>query len=105
MNRFKDNAGNIALAIIWFGIVFVGTVGLLAIGRATAPQAAPAVPTLTHTTSTIPSLPECEYEDSEDCIWDATTAGNQEGTSFIRYQGKTYYAEPVGSAGDLSSGE
>lgn len=33
----------------------------------------------------------CEYEDSPLCFWDARTAGNRVGDSFIRYGGKTFY--------------
>jgi len=35
-------------------------------------------------------LPACEYEDSDDCVWDAVTRGNGKGESFYAYQGKRY---------------
>ncbi|AMO44066.1 hypothetical protein vBRpoSV10_7 [Ruegeria phage vB_RpoS-V10] len=35
-------------------------------------------------------LPVCEYEDSDDCVWDAATRGNGKGESFYSYQGKRY---------------
>lgn len=41
-------------------------------------------------------LPACYVEDSEDCIWLADIMGNGEGTSFIRYDGVTYYPEGSG---------
>lgn len=41
-------------------------------------------------------LPACYYEDSEDCIWLAELEGNGIGTSFIRYDGVTYYPEGSG---------
>ena len=40
-----------------------------------------------------PSLPPCPTEDSDNCIWDATTHGNGQGRSFISLDGTTYYLE------------
>lgn len=40
-----------------------------------------------------PVLPACEYEDSRNCIWDAGTAGNGEGVSFVDIDGVVYYRE------------
>lgn len=38
-------------------------------------------------------LPACEFDEVTDvnCIWDASTQGNGEGTSFIAYNGNAYY--------------
>lgn len=39
-------------------------------------------------------LPPCEYEDSNGCYWDAGTAGNGQGTSFIALSdGRLLYAD------------
>ena len=38
-----------------------------------------------------PLLPVCEYEDSANCRWDAGTAGNGAGFSFIDLGGEVYY--------------
>lgn len=38
-------------------------------------------------------LPPCEYEDSPNCGWDASTSGNGEGTSFVDLNGTAYYSE------------
>ena len=35
----------------------------------------------------------CEFEDSQNCIWLANTAGNGQGDSFIDILGATLYAE------------
>ncbi len=39
------------------------------------------------------TLPACEYEDSDNCIWQADERGNGEGQSFIAYRGEVYYLE------------
>jgi hypothetical protein len=38
-------------------------------------------------------IPPCPTEDSENCYWDAAQRGNGIGTSFIRFDGVTYYPE------------
>lgn len=38
-------------------------------------------------------LPPCEYEDSANCSWDASTAGNGVGTSFYDIGGTAYYQD------------
>lgn len=35
-------------------------------------------------------LRPCDYEDSANCFWDATTRGNQKGESFIDVNGERY---------------
>jgi hypothetical protein len=52
-------------------------------------------PTPTPSESALAPLPPCEYEDSENCFWDAGEAGNGEGTSFVDIDGTPYYPEPV----------
>lgn len=42
-----------------------------------------------------PTIPYCQAEDSENCIWNAQTMGNLSGRSFIRWEGVTYYAEEI----------
>lgn len=42
------------------------------------------------------ALPPCEYEDSANCRWDAGTAGNGAGFSFIDLGGEVYYATRAG---------
>lgn len=37
-------------------------------------------------------LSPCATEDSDNCYWDASTRGNDEGVSFITFNGVTYYA-------------
>lgn len=39
------------------------------------------------------TLPPCQFEDSTNCYWDATTMGNGTGTSFIDLNGTTYHQE------------
>lgn len=46
------------------------------------------------------TLPPCEYEDSANCYWNATSAGNGQGTSFIDLGGTAYYADTVTPAND-----
>lgn len=36
-------------------------------------------------------LPDCEYEDSRNCRWDAGTAGNGIGHSFVNFNGHYFY--------------
>lgn len=36
-------------------------------------------------------LPPCEYEDSPNCSWDAGSAGNGVGNSFVNLDGTYYY--------------
>lgn len=38
-------------------------------------------------------FPRCEYEDSENCYWDATTMGNGTGTSFVNVNGHWYMVD------------
>lgn len=35
-------------------------------------------------------LPACEWEDSRNCSWNATTSGNGAGVSFVDVDGVTY---------------
>lgn len=45
-------------------------------------------------TSNDPSrFPKCEYEDSTNCYWDATTMGNGKGTSFVNVNGNLYLVD------------
>ena len=44
---------------------------------------------LTLTTINELNLPPCKYEDSRNCIWDASKRGNGKGQSFIDIDGKT----------------
>ena len=39
-------------------------------------------------------LPACEYEDSDNCYWDASSSGNGEGASFVAFRGGVYYLAP-----------
>lgn len=39
------------------------------------------------------ALPECETEDSHDCVWHADVHGNGEGHSFVNLGGHLYYEE------------
>ena len=39
------------------------------------------------------TLPPCEYEDSDNCFWDAQSRGNGEGTSFVVLDNIVYYPE------------
>lgn len=39
------------------------------------------------------SLPPCEWEDSENCYWDAQKQGNGKGQSFIDFNGKIHQIE------------
>lgn len=39
------------------------------------------------------ALTACATEDSTDCYWDASTQGNNTGTSFVNIDGVTYYSE------------
>ena len=36
-------------------------------------------------------LPACEFEDSENCVWNAETSGNGEGNSFVDIDGTVVY--------------
>ncbi len=49
------------------------------------------------------SLFPCPVEDAQNCYWDATSAGNGEGTSFIDFGGTAYYPEDVSPAADGES--
>ncbi len=40
-------------------------------------------------------FPECELEDSPNCYWDASSAGNGVGHSFIDVDGFVFYADDV----------
>lgn len=35
-------------------------------------------------------MPACEYEDSENCYWDASTMGNGVGVSFVNVDGEWF---------------
>lgn len=39
----------------------------------------------------ITAVPECAYEDSTNCVWDAGDRGNGKGRSFIDIGGLTLY--------------
>lgn len=39
------------------------------------------------------SLPLCEFEDSENCFWDAKALGNGKGRSFIDLNGTAFYLD------------
>jgi len=41
-------------------------------------------------------LPACEYEDSQNCYWDAAARGNGQGRSFIDVGGVVLYVEREG---------
>lgn len=43
-------------------------------------------------------IPPCEFEDSENCYWDAATMGNGEGASFVDVSGTAYYEEAMTEA-------
>lgn len=47
------------------------------------------------------SLPACEYEDSQNCIWDAQKSGNGEGNSFVDIDGTAHYYDYTGVYDDL----
>lgn len=97
MNKHtRDTAGFIFLAVVWLAIFACFAFALGHLSPAKAPQSAPSAPVASPVVVKVPELPPCPEEDSEDCIWDATVAGNGEGVSFIQYKGETYY---------LSSGE
>jgi len=54
----------------------------------------PLIPLIPLTNTITPAtLPHCEYEDSDNCIWDAMTDGNGEGASFIAWEGQVYYLD------------
>lgn len=36
-------------------------------------------------------LPPCPYEDSSNCIWDASKQGNGQGRSFVDIAGHVFY--------------
>lgn len=36
-------------------------------------------------------LPPCQYEDSANCAWDASEAGNGVGSSFVDLGGRVFY--------------
>lgn len=40
-------------------------------------------------------LGPCEYEDSPNCVWDASTEGNGVGSSFFDINGTVYYFAPI----------
>jgi hypothetical protein len=87
-----------------------GVVGIVGIALASAPDAHAATPTsgvercmqvLNNAGFAGPelceplikpvTLPACPEEDSEDCLWDAATRGeNRSGQSFVRLGGHTY---------------
>lgn len=71
-----------------------------ALGYALDSTAAPLpTPTMTVTVTPEPTpapsstLPPCEYEDSDNCFWDAQSRGNGEGTSFVVLDNIVYYPE------------
>lgn len=39
-----------------------------------------------------PHLRACVTEDSDNCVWDASTHGNGRGVSFVSIDGRHYYA-------------
>lgn len=45
-----------------------------------------------HNGETLIMLP-CEYEDSDNCVWDAPYRGNGQGQSFYALNGQVYYVE------------
>jgi len=49
--------------------------------------------TKTKTVKVPTTLPHCEYEDSDNCIWDGEVDGNGQGASFIAWEGKVYYLD------------
>lgn len=42
---------------------------------------------------TTSSLPACATEDSDNCVWDATTRGDHTGRSFVTVHGVTHYLD------------
>ena len=77
MNRSTEH-GKYYFAI--FSTIFLA--GVIVVALLVAPGGQPT-----------PSLPPCPTEDSDNCIWDATTHGNGQGRSFISLNGTTYYLE------------
>lgn len=43
-------------------------------------------------------LNPCRYEDGRQCYWDADSAGNGKGHSFISVAGKVIYSKKIGAA-------
>lgn len=41
----------------------------------------------------VPTLPPCIWEDSDNCIWNAQIVGNRVGRTFIAYRGEVYYLD------------
>lgn len=71
------------LTVMWSGLL-LGAVALAGCGALNERAAADA-----------PLLPPCATEDSTDCLWDADTRGNGEGTSFVDVDGETYTLVPT----------
>lgn len=59
----------------------------------TVPAPVPAAPMVKVVDHYLDTLPPCEYEDSANCIWDASEQGNGEGISFVDIDGTAYYAD------------
>jgi len=86
------------VAILLIGSIAVAvTLGIRAMASSDAAEPAPH-PTVTVTASpevkVVYTLPECEEEDSRNCIWHADQSGNGEGVSFVDIDGVAYYPEP-----------
>lgn len=80
--------GTAVLSALGLGLV-VGTALASSVILSALPHLSSPVPgTITLDLS---SLPACEYEDSADCAWDASTSGNSVGHSFIDVNGTAYY--------------
>jgi len=89
------------------GVVALALAGVLWVGAAAAhsdqepAHATPTpTPTVTVTATPEPTLPPCEYEDSDNCAWDAGEQGNGAGTSFVTLNGVTYYPDAEPAEGD-----
>lgn len=41
--------------------------------------------------ASVMQLSPCQYEDSANCVWDASRMGNGKGKSFVNVQGEYYY--------------
>lgn len=82
-----------AIAAVMLSAVGLG--GYLSGAHHAVDYSAPATEVQTDTVSTpaLPELPPCATEDSENCYWDAANHGDGQGTSFVRWNGVTYYPE------------
>lgn len=47
------------------------------------------------TDAVVAGLPACEFEDSQNCVWDAENSGNGEGNSFVDIDGTAYYFDYI----------